>query len=455
MSNPDGTPSTAGQNTTSNDIPFGTSGALAMEGENIGAIFSTPNQPLAKVRKRYLLALILAYLGLYVAWITPIGYSLSIRIQQIDPAGKNTAIALAIAIPGIIVVFTSPLAGVLSDRTRSRLGRRRPWFFAGIVVGLIGSALVGLAPSVPVVVIGWSIAYIGYSISGAMVLTHLSDLLPEQQRGKVAGFSGAVTQIGPILGIVFAGAFVKTPFLMFVIPALLALVLGIIFASIMNDKPIKVVPGPIDVSSLLKGFYFNPRRFPNVGWVWISRALIFLALSFSTTYGVYLVEGRLTKDPATVAGIVATAGALGIVTAILGALLSGFLSDRLHSRKPFLVGSAILLAIGMIVVGFMQSELAYFVGSAISTFAIGVYSAVDQAIQLDVLPREENQNGRFLSIIQLANQVPQAIGPLVAGGIIALALGDYTAVYVVGALAGLVGALAILPISVGRRGKNS
>jgi MFS family permease len=189
--------------------------------------------------------------------------------------------------------------------------------------------------------------------------------------------------------------------------------------------------------------------------VWLSRALLFLTLSFSTTYGIYIVEERLTHNPTTVAGIVATAGGIGIVTAILGALLSGFISDRLHSRKPFLITSAVLLGIGMFIVGFVHSELQYFIGSAISTFAIGVYSAVDQAIQLDVLPREENQNGRFLSIIQLANQIPQAIGPLVAGGIIALAFGDYTAVYIVGAVVGVLGALAIIPISVGRRAKDA
>ncbi|RPE77804.1 MULTISPECIES: MFS transporter [unclassified Frondihabitans] len=437
------------------DVPLGVPSALETEAELIGSQIRTTGEPLKKISKRYIVGLVAANLALYVAWVTPIGYSLSIRVEQIDPAGKNGAIALAIAIPGIIVLITSPLAGVLSDRTRSRFGRRRPWFIGGIVLGLVGSAIVGLAPSILVLIVGWSIAYVGFSISGAMLLTHQSEILPEEQRGRVAGLGGAVTQIGPIVGIVFAGAFVHIPLVMFLAPALLALVVALIFVAVMNDKAVTETPGPIDFKTLSRGFYFNPRKFPNVGWVWISRALVFLALSFSTTYGVYLVSQRLSTSPAETAGIVATAGGLGIITAILGAVLSGYISDKLHSRKPFLVGAGIILAAGMLTVAFMQSELQYLIGSAISTLAVGIYGAVDQAIQLDVLPSEENQNGRFMSIIQLANQVPQAFGPLIAGGIIAIAAGGYTAVYVVGAIIGVVGAAAIIPIAVGRRSQDS
>ncbi|MBT2502330.1 MFS transporter [Curtobacterium sp. ISL-83] len=437
------------------DIPLGPGSALETGAELIGAAVAPGTEDRPRVGRGYITALIVAFMGLYVAFITPIGYSLAIRVAQIDPAGKNAAIALAIAIPGIIVIFTSPIAGVLSDRTMSKFGRRRPWFLAGLLLGLAGSLVVGLAPSVAVLIAGWSLAYIGYSIAAAMILTHLSDLLPEGQRGKVAGLSGAVTQIGPIIGIVFAGAFVKVPVAMFGGPAVLALILGAVFVAIMRDEPITVRPGKVDVRSLANGFYFNPRKFPNLGWVWISRALIFLALSFSTTYGIYLVSQRLTSDPTKVAAIVATAGFIGLVTAILGAVLSGFLSDRLHSRKPFLIGSAVVLAGGLLLIAFMDSQLQYIIGSAVLTFAVGVYGAVDQAIQLDVLPQEENQNGRFITIIGLASQIPQAAGPLVAGGIIALASGEYTVVYIIGAIVAVLGAGAIVPISIGRRRAES
>ena len=443
-------PSPSGRSLTNaptTDQPASMAGALAAAAEQAATAAADPGGDLPKVRLGYLVPLVVAYFALYVAWITPIGFSLAVRVQQLDPAGKDAALALAIGIPGVIVVLTSPLVGVLSDRTLSRFGRRRPWFLAGALMGLGGSALVGVAPNVGLVVAGWSIAYIGYSTCGAMVLTHLSDLLPEEQRGKVAGFAGAVTQIGPIAGIIFAGAFVSVPLVMFLAPAGLAFVLAVAFTVVMKDLPISTRPGPIDVRELARGFYFNPRRYPNLGWVWISRAFIFVALAFSTTYGVYLLGDHLKLDAATIAGIVASAGMLSIVTAIAGAIGSGYLSDRFHSRKPFLIFSSILLAAGLITVASTGSVLQYIIGTALTSLGIGIYGAVDQAIQLDVLPHSEKQNGRYLGIFQLANQVPQAVGPLFAGALVAVSAGSYSIVYIAGAVFAVLGALAIMPVS--------
>ena len=47
---------------------------------------------------------------------------------------------LACAIPRLFDAFTDPMIGHLSDNTRSRWGRRRPW----MLVGLIVSAVLGV-----------------------------------------------------------------------------------------------------------------------------------------------------------------------------------------------------------------------------------------------------------------------------------------------------------------------
>ena len=46
----------------------------------------------------------------------------------------------------------------MSDRTTSALGMRRPWMVIGLVGGSVGILIVALAPSVPVVLVGWCIA---------------------------------------------------------------------------------------------------------------------------------------------------------------------------------------------------------------------------------------------------------------------------------------------------------
>jgi len=415
-----------------------------------GLVVAVGAEPTIHLRKRYLFAFIVAYFALYIAWIAPVAFSLAVRVEQLDAAGKNGAIALAIGVPSLVVLITGPLVGVLSDRTRLRLGRRRSWMLGGMIVGLLGSVAVGVATSVPLLIAAWTIAYVGYTAAGGMFLTHLGDKLPEAQRGRVAGFSGAVTQIAPIFGVAIASAFTGLPVLMFAVPAVVAFLLGLIFIAVMKDTPAPSDIGRIDMRGLLQGYWFDPRRHPNFAWVWISRCLIFIALSFSTLYTVYLLGERLQLDSATIGGLVATSGLLGLVVAIVGSVLSGTLSDRLRRRKPFIVVGGFLLAGGLVVTGTTTSVPQFFAGTLISVLGIGIFAAIDQAIGLDTLPSGEGQNGRFLGIFNLANQLAQGVGPFLAGAIVIAAGGDYMWVYLFAAAVAIIGGLLILRVQPGR-----
>lgn len=408
-----------------------------------------------RMRKRQIVPALIAQLTLYIAFVAPSSYSLAVRIQDLAPADQNTALALAIGIPGVVVIFITPLIGVLSDRTRSRLGRRRPWLLAGILVGMLGALTIALIPNLATLIIGWTVAYVGYTITAVMILAFFGDQLPEKQRGKVAGINGALTYIGPIIGILVATQLHAAPALMFLIPGVLALIGGLVFVFVMKDAAVTTPRQTVRMGEVFQGFWFNPRMYPNLGWVWLSKALVFLSLSFTSIYGVFLLTSRLGMDAAAVGGVVALTGIAGVGTSVIGALGSGWLSDKVGSRKPFLIVSAFLIAASAVIVGTTTSAEQFILGSILGSFAIGVYGAVDQAVQLDVLPQQEDQNGRFLATLGLANQVPQAIGPLLAGAVVALALGNYTIVYIVAGVCALLGGLAIIPITLGRRALES
>ena len=55
-------------------------------------------------------------------------------------------LGIAIFIPRVIDVITDPLMGVISDRTRSRFGRRRPYIFVGAIAMAALFALLWLPP---------------------------------------------------------------------------------------------------------------------------------------------------------------------------------------------------------------------------------------------------------------------------------------------------------------------
>ena len=61
----------------------------------------------------------------------------------------------------------------MSDRTSSRLGMRRPWMVIGLAGGSVGIGIVALAPSIPVVLVGWCIAQLFFNaLLATMVPTH-------------------------------------------------------------------------------------------------------------------------------------------------------------------------------------------------------------------------------------------------------------------------------------------
>ncbi|GAA3860509.1 MFS transporter [Leifsonia kafniensis] len=432
-------------------LPFTPTAALEQEAEFIGSGHAAPAADGPNLSKRYQFLIYLAQFMLYIAVVVPGAFSLAIRVEQIAPEAKDAILPLAVGIPGLLSIIVIPLVGVWSDRTRSRFGRRRPWLIGGALISIVGTAMIGLTDSVEMLILGWAIAMIGYSAAGNLITIHLGDILPEEQRGKVMGTLGAINQIAPLVGIVIAGAVVSSPIALFLIPGALAMLGLLAFGLNMKDPQVTEVSKTSGIKAVLSGFWFNPRRYPNIAWVWISKAFIFLALSFSTIYGVYLIASRLGLDPAGVGGLIATAGLVSTVAGIGGAIGSGVLSDRLKTRKPFLIVSALLIGVGLIITGTTASVPQYLIGSIVTSFAIGIYGAVDQALALDVLPREENENGRFLAILALGTSIPQAVGPLVAGGILIAFGGDYLGVYLVGAAATVLAAIAIIPITVGRR----
>jgi MFS family permease len=76
----------------------------------------------------------------------------------------------------------NPFFGKMSDRTASPLGMRRPWMVTGLAGGSLGILLVALAPSIPVVLLGWCITQLSFNALLAAMVAVLPDQIPSGQR---------------------------------------------------------------------------------------------------------------------------------------------------------------------------------------------------------------------------------------------------------------------------------
>ncbi len=121
--------------------------------------------------------------------------------------GNNKALTLAlISSPGLLVALLSnPLFGMLSDRTKGRWGRRRPYIFGGTLLNLVGLFLLAVAPNMLTLLLAICLVQFASNAAGAPFHAFLPDLVNEEQRGLAAGLMGLVQSIGTILGAVVTG----------------------------------------------------------------------------------------------------------------------------------------------------------------------------------------------------------------------------------------------------------
>jgi len=116
---------------------------------------------------------------------------------------------LVVFIGGVFDAVTDPLMGTISDRTRSKRGRRAPFFFWGVIPVVVSFILIWYVPALS----GWSlvlyyiIVFCFYNGAFAVVMVPYAALAPELspdpgQRTSIIGTRMAFSVIGGLLAAV-------------------------------------------------------------------------------------------------------------------------------------------------------------------------------------------------------------------------------------------------------------
>lgn len=410
------------------------SGATAPEGER------PPNAP-----AKLIFGLASAQLGVFLAVLTPVTVTLALRVAQIvPPSERGTSLGRVLSVGAVLAMIANPLFGALSDRTTSRLGRRRPWLIGGMAVGFIGLATIAFGTNVPMLTVGWALAQLGCNAALAAVTSCVPDLVPEHQRARVSGIIGMMMSVALVLGSFLANAFSRALALAFLVPGVIGLVAVVFLAVVMKDRPAR--PGafaPYSLKEFLHSFWVNPRKHPDFAWNFAGRFLVFVGISCVTSYQVYFLMDRLGFSQSEVAGKMFTGTLLMVSATVVGSLLGGFLSDHSGRRKPYVLSSAVVLGLGLILVAFAQSFTVFLVAITVFGFGQGLYMAVDMALAAAVLPDPEH-SAKDMGVLNIGNSLPQSLVPIIAPALLAIGGGgNYGALFLFGGIAAALGAVAV------------
>ncbi|MFF1253771.1 MFS transporter [Pseudarthrobacter sp. NPDC058329] len=399
-------------------------------------------EPTTRVSAWFMVVYAFTNFSMCLGIFMPSLFSLAYKAQLLWPDTKAEVLSVVVGVSAIFGLVLGPIVGVMSDRTRLRWGRRRPYLVAGVLLSGVGSLIIFVADSVPVMVVGACLGTVAICLVGTAVGVVIAENVPEVQRGKIgalAGVSGQLAGVGAFLG---GSMLTGNLLLLFLAPTIVIAMASVLFLFTVPDRPADLEkstahPGIIGV---LRDLVFDPRKHRDFSLVWLGKFLLTIGIQFYATYQFFFLLDRLGLTPEDAGAKMALLGGLSLLVTMGGAIGSGFLSDRLHRRKPFIYAAVILVAGGLLLMAFSTSFEVFAAAGLVLTLGIGIFSTVDVALAGDLLPDKENGASRWMSIYWISANLPTAIAPVVAPAILLIGstkADNYTVLYIFAALAAL------------------
>jgi MFS family permease len=404
---------------------------------------TTANRPPAPAKKAgagFIAAYSFAYLGVWMAALTPIIVTLPMRVRQIDPQNYVADLSGILAAGALLAMLANPFFGRLSDRTTSRFGMRRPWLLVGAGAGFIGFGIIAFVPTIPAIALGWCLAQISVNILLAITTALLPDQIPAEQRGRVSGYLSMCMTVAPTVGAFLAKRFVETPALMFFAPAIVMALGAVILALVMKDR--HQSPGsvpPYSVNDFFRSFWVDWLKHSDFSWIWLSRFLRFFSLALLMSYQAYFVSDHLGMNREQTSAIIVMSTIINAVMGVIGANAAGMLSDFFKRRKTLLTLASLTYATGLVTLAFANSELLFYIAIGFTGIGHGAFIALDFAVVSEVLPDAETSSAKNLGVFNMANALPQSIAPALAPMLLGLGGGNnYTALFLAAGMTSIV-----------------
>ncbi|MEJ3655895.1 MFS transporter [Actinomycetes bacterium KLBMP 9759] len=406
-----------------------------------------PAEPEQQVSTGWIARFLLAWVGIFVGLSGPIQLLLPLQAEQLAPGDKEATLGLVLGVGAFFSLVANPLFGVVSDRTRSRFGRRAPWIVIGAVGGAVALCVLAAAPTVLVMIIGWCGVQTMLNASYAGLSAVIPDEVPARQRGTAAGYLGLALILGIAIGTGIGTAAgeigahgVALGYVACAVVVLLAVVPHLVSGR--ERAPLAAATAKWDLRSFVAGFWVNPLAHPDFGWAWLTRFLINMGNAIALLYLFFYLKDVLGLPQPNVALLTVTL--VYLVALLASVVLAGVWSDRAGRRRVFVCGGGLVMAAAGFLIAGWTSWVAVLVAGAVLGIGFGAYSSVDLALLTQVLPSSGERAGH-LGLLNIASSLPQVLAPVVAVPVVTTF--GYPVLYAVAAVVMVLGAVLVYRIA--------
>lgn len=391
----------------------------------------------------------LAMFGIWMSIMLPASITLALRIAEIDPEGKTTSYSIAAGIGTLAALIANPLFGRLSDRTRSRFGRRRPWIVIGLAGTIVGAAIIGFSNSMALLLVGWIVMQAFVNAAIAATLAIVPDRIPERQQGLVGALSGTASAAAVVVGVFFVQWFPSNILAQFGLPVLVAVVFSaLLIALFRDDAPAGDDIAPFSFREFLGSFYVNPRRSPDFAKFLVALFLVACGMGVISTYTVYLLQDRIAAPEAELPNLITLAYVVPGILAVLASPVAGWLNDRTGRRKLVMGLGAVLTAAGILVIAVATTVPMFLLGICLVA-GLGTGVVYGSYIGFAVATMNDPATAaRDLGVTNIALSLPYSLMPFAAPLLLAIGGGapNYPALLIVSAVLTLLGFVPMLAV---------
>lgn len=389
-----------------------------------------------------------SWLGPYIATSS---LFLPALIQHLDADNKINIVALFSALGMIVAAISNMVAGLLSDRTKSRFGKRTPWLVGGSFVFMLAMIFASMATSIPLLLLSWMLGQVALNFIVAPMVAWL-DLAPEDGKGTASSAYGG---LGMALGnngfTIIAAMFLGQFRLGFIIFGIITFI-GTLIAAFIVREPSNL-DEKIETSASTKKKSFSIKELLSIFPKWSVGRDYYLALigklaqgigNFAITgYLLFIMTDFLHKDTSATQHSIQLINIIMLIFGIAMGFIAGPISDKYKILKLPVGLSTIALGIGALSMFFLQNDIGIIIYAFMAGLGMGIWNSLDNLLNLRVIP-DKDRVGLFLGIYNLGNTVTQAIAPVIAAFLISII--GFSSIFIMSFVLSIIGGIAILSI---------
>lgn len=374
------------------------------------------------------------YVGQFTFWIEHIAIPLlfPLLMSQKGFVAAEIGSLWALYPLGALVLF--PLIGTLSDRTRTKWGRRRPWDLLTTPVWFIGLLALPFIEDQNYGQAMICMILIGFAGAGSNVLTGFyNDVVPPELLGR---FNAGMRMLGSLGGIlvnlVALRLFDGAPILVFVSLAVIGFCGEMLMLFMVKEGEYPPPPPKTSILKTVGGFLKEGFANRYIIFLWLTMGMTALG---GPVMGIYF--NNFITNTETGLGYSSTQlgymGAIGTALSMVLILPAGWFVDRFGPKKIWMWGGSL--------VGLSNLSMYFFATSFVSvTILYTIYATVNILMIATLLPvmysfMPKDKFGQLNGSNQIVTRLLQIFGATTLGALITFANEDFRVAFIFGGVA--------------------